>query len=115
MKNFLNLLFHPIKNYLYNLNNFDDVRKFAPNETGIYMFRKDNQVKYIGSAIKNGPDCQNGIRQKLNEHWIKGPADLYNNRDDIYVVLRVCETKEEAKLLEEELIEKYKTKEIGWN
>lgn len=98
---------------------FENVKDIAPNKIGVYIFRLDGDVVYVGRAIEDRPGQHTkGLRKRLQEHW-RGAAnckpEIYQYRNDLTVEMKICPTISEAKGLEASLIRKYKTVTNGWN
>ncbi|SDN85683.1 GIY-YIG nuclease family protein [Bacillus sp. OK048] len=101
------------------VNSFEFVKNNAPNEIGVYIMKLNGKVMYVGRAIENRDgQSTRGLRKRLQEHW-RGAGnckpELYQNRDQLTVTLKVCSSVEEAKRLEGQLIRQYNTVENGWN
>jgi excinuclease UvrABC nuclease subunit len=102
-----------------SVNSFESVKDRAPNQIGIYLMSLNGKVMYVGRAIEDRPgQSTKGLRKRLQEHW-RGAGnckpELYQYRDKLTVSIKTCETVEEVKRLEGELIRKYNTVEEGWN
>ena len=98
---------------------FEFIKDKAPNQIGVYLMKHEGRVKYVGRAIEDRPgQSTKGLRKRLQEHW-RGAAnckpELHKHRKEISVSARICETVEEAKQLEAELIRKHDTVNNGWN
>lgn len=108
-----------IGNVVSKANSFQVVKEVAPNQIGVYIMSLKGKVMYVGRAIEDRPgQSTKGLRKRLLEHW-RGAAnckpELFQYREQLTVRLRTCETVEEAKKLEAELIRRYNTVEEGWN
>ncbi|NEU30634.1 GIY-YIG nuclease family protein [bacterium LRH843] len=104
---------------IHKLNSFEVVKNIAPNKIGVYIMSHHGKVKYVGRAIEQRPgQSTSGLRKRLQEHW-RGAAsakpELFKYRDELTVQLRTCETVEQAKALEAQLIRRYDTVAKGWN
>ncbi len=99
--------------------NFETMVKKAPNKVGVYIVKLDGKVVYVGRAIENRPgQSPSGLRKRLQEHWrgaSAGKSELYKYRDKIQIILKPCNSIEEAKQKEAKLIRKYDTVQNGWN
>lgn len=98
---------------------FQVVKETAPNEIGVYVMYLHGKVKYVGRAIVEEPgQSPKGLRKRLQEHWrdtTSGKPELHQYRDQLNVSLIYCQTVDEVKRLEGQLIRKYSTVEDGWN
>ena len=105
--------------FITEANSFERVKNSAPNEIGIYIMSHRGRVMYIGRAIEDRPNqSTKGLRKRLLEHWrgaASCKAELFQHRGEITVKLRICQSAQEAKELEADLIRRYNTVEEGWN
>lgn len=105
------------------IRNFYEVKMNAPNQIGIYIVRKmikgAPKVVYIGRSTEEYIDrIPYGLRRRLKGHYrgaIEGNNKLFKHRDELHIELIPCDSIEDTKRLEAELIRKYNTVEDGWN
>ena len=104
---------------LFGRPNFKKMAETAPNKIGVYWAKLDGKVMYVGRAIENREgQSTKGLRKRLKEHYrgdSNGKSELYQYRDKLVIQIKVCNSVEEAKQLEAQLIRKYNTVEEGWN
>lgn len=101
------------------MSSFENVKDRAPNQIGVYLMSLNGKVMYVGRAIEDRPgQSTKGLRKRLQEHW-RGAAnckpELHQYRDQLTLTIRTCNTVDEVKRLEGQLIRKYNTVEEGWN
>ncbi len=116
---FLKGLVNAVSKSVNSFNSFEAVKDSAPNQIGVYIMRYHGKVMYVGRAIEDRPgQSTKGLRKRFQEHW-RGAAnckpELHQHKHNLTVSITTCNTVEEAKRLEGELIRTYDTVNSGWN
>lgn len=111
--------FYIVKNINFLKPNFAKVVKEAPNQIGVYIFRLNGKVVYIGRAIEQRKgQATSGLRKRLQEHYrgsSTGKQELNKYKDKLNVHIIPLKSIDEAKKLEAKLIKKYDTVNQGFN
>ncbi len=98
----------PSKNKNFKLSN---AKSSAPEQMGCYRLILNGEVMYVGKA-------ESGLQNRLTQHYNNSSPDcaserkIKKNRNELYVVAKVLDTKEKCIIYEKIWIEMY---DPPWN